>query len=74
MKWNLFKNGKYNLSAIMKMAHAYLGAGSRTIASALRKVWTFAKEQKMAYEVSLFQESRMTMNGQQLREMGFKLD
>ena len=59
----------------MKMAHAYLKAGSRNIASALRKVWEFAKEQKMAYEVSLFKESRMTMTGQQLREMGFiKLD
>ena len=71
---NLVISGKYNLSAIMKMAHAYLKAGSRNLASALRKVWEFAHEQKMAFEVSFFQESKMTMTGQQLREMGFKLD
>ena len=71
---NLVINGKYNLSAIMKMAHAFIGAGCRNLASGLRKAWDWAQDAMMAHKVSLWQESRMTMTGQQLREMGFKLD
>ena len=54
---NLISNGKYNRSAIMKMAHLYLKAGSRNIASALRKAWDKAQDAMNAFKFSLMAES-----------------
>ncbi len=53
----MITNGKYNKSAIMKMAHAFLKAGSRNLASALKKAWDKAQDAMMAFKASMWVSS-----------------
>jgi hypothetical protein len=57
---NLITSGKYNVSAIMKLAHSYLKAGSRNLSSALKNAWDKAQDAMTAFKVSLFTESIIT--------------
>lgn len=71
---NLVINGKYNLSLIMKVAHSFLRGGSRNIASALRKAWDLAQDQMYSFRQESWLRLPTKATGEQMRNMGFKLD